>query len=66
MTVLVTLTIGLIWWVVAWSFDIKAFDAFMLTVLMVVLAAAYTIAKPFLDQLMGRESASMEEKGGAF
>ncbi len=66
MTVLVTLTIGLIWWVVAWSFDIKAFDAFMLTVLLVVLAAAYTMAKPFLDQLLGREAASMEEKGGAF
>jgi hypothetical protein len=64
--VLVTLTIGLIWWIVAWAFDIKAFDAFMLTVLIVVLAAAYTITKPFLDQLLGRESASMEEKGGAF
>jgi uncharacterized membrane protein len=64
--VLVTFTIGLIWWIVAWAFDIKAFDAFMLTVLMVVLAAAYTITKPFLDQLLGRESASMEEKGGAF
>jgi uncharacterized membrane protein len=66
MIVLVTFTIGLIWWIAAWAFDIKAFDAFMLTVLMVVLAAAYTITKPFLDQLLGRESASMEEKGGAF
>jgi Kef-type K+ transport system membrane component KefB len=64
--ILVALTVGLIWWIVAWAFDIKAFDAFMLTVLMVVLAAAYTIAKPFLNQLLGRESASMEEKGGAF
>ena len=66
MSVLVALTVCLIWWIAAWSFDIKAFDAFMLTVLIVVLAAGYTMAKPFIDQLLGRESASMEEKGGAF
>jgi hypothetical protein len=60
-TVLVTLTIGLIWWIVAWSFDIKAFDAFMLTLLLVVSAAAYTIAKPFVDQLLGRGPASTDE-----
>lgn len=66
MIVLVTLTVGLIWWVAAWAFDIKAFDAFLLTVLLVVIAAAYTMAKPFIDQLLGREAASMEEKGGAF
>ena len=40
MIVLVTLTIGLIWWIVAWSFNVKSFDAFMVTLLMVVLAAA--------------------------
>jgi cytochrome c oxidase assembly factor CtaG len=55
-TVLVTFTVGLIWWVVAWSFDVKAFDAFMLTLLMVVIAAAYTIAKPFVNKLLGRET----------
>jgi Mn2+/Fe2+ NRAMP family transporter len=66
MTVLVTLTVGLVWWIVAWSFGIKAFDAFLLTVLMVVTAAAVVMAKPFLDQLLGREAASSEEKGGIF
>jgi hypothetical protein len=65
-TVLVTLTIGLIWWLTAWSFDIKPFDAFMLTLLMVVLAAAYTIYKPFIDQLLGRESAPGDDKGGIY
>jgi hypothetical protein len=54
--VLVTLTVGLIWWIAAWSFGIKSFDAFMLTVLMVVSAATYTIAKPHLDRLLGRET----------
>ena len=66
MTVLVTLTIGLILWIVAWSFDIKAFDAFMVTVLMVVSAAAYTISKPFIDQLLGREPARVDDKGGIY
>ena len=31
MTVLVTLTVGLVWWIAAWAFGIKAFDAFLLT-----------------------------------
>jgi uncharacterized membrane protein len=63
-TVLVTLTVGLIWWIVAWSFDIKALDAFLLTLLMVVMAAAYTISKPFIDRLRGRENAPVDDRGG--
>jgi len=61
--VYVTLTIGLVWWICAWAFGIKAFDAFMLTAAMVVGAAAYVIVKPFLDRLLGREIASVEEEG---
>jgi hypothetical protein len=64
--VLVALAIGLIWWISAWSFGIKAFDAFLLTALLVVGAAAYMMVKPFLDQRLGREAASIEEKGGTF
>jgi hypothetical protein len=64
--VLVTLTIGLVWWVVAWSFGIKAFDAFMLTAAMVVVAAGARIAKPYIDQLMGREAAPSTERGAGF
>jgi cytochrome c oxidase assembly factor CtaG len=61
--VLVALTVGLVWWLTAWAFGIKAFDAFMLTVFLVVCAAAYMLIKPFLDQLLGREAASFEERG---
>jgi cytochrome c oxidase assembly factor CtaG len=64
--VLVTLTVGLVWWICAWAFGVKAFDAFMLTALMVVMAAAYMIAKPHLDQLMGRQAATDDEKGAGF
>jgi hypothetical protein len=60
--VLVVLTIGLIWWLIAWSFGIKAFDAFLLTVVMVVVAAAVRIALPFVNQLLGRTSASPSER----
>jgi uncharacterized membrane protein len=63
MTVYITLTIGLVWWIAAWAFGIKAFDAFLLTAAMVVGAAAYTIVKPYLDRLLGREVATIEEEG---
>jgi Mg/Co/Ni transporter MgtE len=65
MAVLVTFTIGLIWWVCAWAFGIKAFDAFLLTVFITVVAATFVIVKPFLDQLLRREPASLEERGAA-
>ncbi|MEA2331945.1 MAG: hypothetical protein QOH58_2083 [Thermoleophilaceae bacterium] len=55
MTVLVALTVGLVWWIAAWAFGIKAFDAFLVTVALVVGAAAYTIVKPFLDKLLRRD-----------
>jgi hypothetical protein len=61
--VYVTLVVGLVWWITATAFGIKAFDAFLLTAAMVVGAAAYVIVKPFLDRLLGRESASIEEEG---
>jgi hypothetical protein len=66
MAVLVTLSIGLVWWICAWSFGIKAFDAFLLTVLMVVTAAAIVMIKPFIDQLMRRGPAPAEDRGGAY
>ena len=66
MAVLVALTVGLVWWITAWAFGIKAFDAFLLTVALVVGAAAFQMVKPFLDQLLGREAAKPEEQGAGF
>ena len=66
MAVLVALTVGLVWWITAWAFGIKAFDAFLLTAGLVVAAAAFELAKPFLDQLLGREVAEPEEQGAGF
>jgi divalent metal cation (Fe/Co/Zn/Cd) transporter len=66
MAVLIALTVGLVWWISAWAFGIKAFDAFMLAVALVVGAAAFQMVKPFLDQLMGREAPEPEEQGAGF
>jgi hypothetical protein len=60
--VIVTLTVGLVWWISAWSFGIKAFDAFLLTVAMVVTAAAAHLAAPHVQRLLGRGPAP-EERG---
>jgi hypothetical protein len=64
MIVLVALTVGLVWWIAAWAFGIKSFDAFLLTAAMVVTAAAIVMVKPFLDQARGREPRPPEERGG--
>ena len=66
MAVLVALLVGLVWWISAWAFGVKAFDAFLLTVALVVGAAAFQMVKPFLDQLMGREAPKPEEQGAGF
>jgi MFS-type transporter involved in bile tolerance (Atg22 family) len=65
MVVLVTFTVGLIWWICAWAFGIKAFDAFLLTVFITVVAATFVIIKPFLDKLLRREPAPLEDRGAA-
>ena len=64
MAVLVALTVGLVWWVAAWAFGLKSFDAFLLTVLIVVSAAAWVMLKPFLDKLLGRGEAASEDPAG--
>ena len=63
MTVLIALLVGLVWWITAWAFGIKAFDAFLLTAALVVGAAAFEIAKPFLDRMLGREAPETDGQG---
>lgn len=60
MIVLVTLTVGLVLWVVGWAFGYKPFDVFLLTTAMVVAAATVRIARPFVNQRLGRD----ERAGG--
>ena len=66
MTVYITLVVGLVWWITATAFGIKSFDAFLLTAAIVVGAAAFQIAKPYVDQVLGREVPEPEEQGAGF
>jgi hypothetical protein len=42
---LLTTIAGLVVWIVLWSIGVKSFDAFMITVLMIILAATPSIFK---------------------
>jgi Mn2+/Fe2+ NRAMP family transporter len=48
MGLLLTLAAGLIVWIVLWAVDFKAFDAFLITLLMVVVTATARILAPFM------------------
>ena len=48
MGLLLTTIAGLMLWIVLWALDVKSFDAFMLTLLMIVLAATLRMVAPYL------------------
>ena len=50
MSVVVALTIGLVWWVAATALGIKPFDAFLVTMGLTLLAATARIAMPFVRE----------------
>jgi hypothetical protein len=53
-SVLVALTVGLVFWIAAWAFGAKAFDAFLVTMLLVVTAAALRMIMPSVRHLLRR------------
>lgn len=55
MQVLVTLTAGLVFWICAWAFGWGSFDAFLVTLALLVGAAAVYVFAPLVDQLLGRK-----------
>jgi hypothetical protein len=48
MGVILASTFGLILWLVLWALGVKAFDAFMLTVLIAIVAATLRMIAPYL------------------
>ena len=56
MGILVSFTAGLVLWIVLWSIGAKAFDAFMLTTLLVLTAAIAHIVWPMLPGNRGTDS----------
>ena len=48
MGLLLTLIAGLVVWIVLWAIGVKSIDAFMITVVMVLVAATVRIFAPYL------------------
>ena len=48
MGLFLTTCAGLVIWIVLWALGVKSFDAFMITILMVVVAATARIVTPYL------------------
>ncbi len=48
MGVVVATTVGLIIWIVLWSIGVKAFDAFMITILIALVAVTARMLAPYL------------------
>jgi hypothetical protein len=48
MGVVLATTFGLILWIVLWAIGAKAFDAFMITVLIALVAATLRMLRPYL------------------
>ena len=48
MGLVVATTVGIVIWIVMWALGIKAVDAFMITLLLVVVGATMRIIAPYL------------------
>ncbi len=48
MGLLLTTIAGLVVWIVLWAIDVKSFDAFLITLAMVLVAATARIISPYL------------------
>ena len=52
MSVLVAFTVGMVWFIIGWSLGVKAFDAFMLTMLITLVAATAKIITPTIQKFL--------------
>jgi fucose permease len=53
MQVLVALTVGLVAWIFLWAgLNVKPFDAFLIPLFLVVIAATMQIAQPYITKLL--------------
>jgi hypothetical protein len=55
MGILVTLTVGLVLWVAAWSLGVHAFDGLMAVAALVIVAFTAHLLAPFVRRQLGRE-----------
>ena len=55
MAVFYMLVVGMTIWIGAWAFGVKAIDSFMVMAALMLGAAAYQMAKPYVLRQLGRE-----------
>ena len=55
MGILIALTAGLSFWITAWAFGMKSFDAFLVVVAIMVAAFTARLFAPFVKEQFGRE-----------
>ena len=60
MGLLLTFTAGLVVWIVLWAIGVKGIDAFLITIVMVIIAAAMRIIWPSLP---GNRHAELDRPG---
>jgi hypothetical protein len=61
MGLLLTTIAGLIAWIVLWAIGVKSFDAFLLTLGMIILAATARLILPSLPGSRGDESSRPDD-----
>jgi predicted PurR-regulated permease PerM len=54
MASLVALTVGLVAWIVLWAVGVKPFDAFLVTLLIFLPAAAWQVFSPGIKKMTGQ------------
>ncbi len=53
--------LGLAFWIAYWGLGLKAFDGFLVTILLVISAAAWQLASPWLKRQFGRPGGTSDE-----
>ena len=66
MGVLLTLIAGLVVWIVLWAIGVKSLVAFLITLLMVMVAASGRIFGPYLPGNRGRDEEEATRPGGSW
>ena len=56
MVIFLATIVGLTLWVVLWALNVKSFDAFLLTMLIVLIACAVHIISPYLPGNRGEDT----------
>ncbi|HEX6712061.1 MAG TPA: hypothetical protein VF066_01705 [Thermoleophilaceae bacterium] len=54
MATLVALTVGLVAWIILWAIGAKPFDGFLVTLVILLPAAAWQIFGPGIKKLLGQ------------